>query len=55
MTAIDPFGKTDELDEATLEALAARFEARGRHPLFSDCHYYGYVARRRPQASRRRA
>lgn len=35
MTSIDPFGRTDQLDEATLEALASRFEARGRHSLFA--------------------
>jgi ubiquinone/menaquinone biosynthesis C-methylase UbiE len=31
----DPFGRTDKLDEATLEALVLRFEARGKHPAFS--------------------
>lgn len=31
----DPFGRTDLLDEVTLEALVTRFEARGKHPLFS--------------------
>ena len=35
MTSVDPFGKTDQLDDAMLEALAVRFEARGKHPLFS--------------------
>lgn len=35
MGAIDPFGRTDELDDGTLAALVARFEARGRHPAFS--------------------
>lgn len=34
MGTIDPFGRTDELDDSTLAALAARFEARGRHPAF---------------------
>jgi ubiquinone/menaquinone biosynthesis C-methylase UbiE len=34
MSGIDPFGKTDRLDEATQEALVTRFEARGQHPLF---------------------
>lgn len=31
----DPFARTDRLDEATLEALVERFEARGEHPLFA--------------------
>lgn len=35
MTSVDPFGRTDKLDEAMLEALVVRFEARGKHPLFS--------------------
>ncbi|HEX6326413.1 MAG TPA: methyltransferase domain-containing protein [Jiangellaceae bacterium] len=35
MSALDPFGRTDQLDEATLEALVARFEARGASPVFS--------------------
>lgn len=35
MGTIDPFARTDQLDDDTLEALAARFEARGRHPVFS--------------------
>lgn len=35
MTSIDPFGRTDKLDEAMLEALVVRFEARGKHPLFA--------------------
>lgn len=35
METVDPFGRTDELDEGMLEALVARFEARGRHPLFA--------------------
>ena len=34
-TTADPFGRTDTLDEGTLEALVLRFEARGRHPEFS--------------------
>jgi ubiquinone/menaquinone biosynthesis C-methylase UbiE len=36
MTAADVFGKTDQLDAATLDALAARFEARGKHAAFAD-------------------
>jgi ubiquinone/menaquinone biosynthesis C-methylase UbiE len=32
---VDPFGRTDTLDDGTLEALVLRFEARGKHPLFS--------------------
>jgi hypothetical protein len=36
MSSIDPFGKTDRLDEATQEALVTRFEARGQHSLFSS-------------------
>lgn len=35
MTSVDPFGRTDKLDKRMLEALVARFEARGRHPGFS--------------------
>jgi ubiquinone/menaquinone biosynthesis C-methylase UbiE len=35
MSTVDPFGRTDRLDDAMLEALVVRFEARGRHPLFS--------------------
>ena len=35
MSVLDPFGRTDQLDEATLEALVARFEARGASPVFS--------------------
>lgn len=31
----DPFARTDTLDEATLEALVARFEARGANPQFA--------------------
>ena len=31
----DPFGRTHELDDGTLEALVVRFEARGKHPHFS--------------------
>jgi ubiquinone/menaquinone biosynthesis C-methylase UbiE len=36
MSAIDPFGRTDTLDHGMLEALVVRFEARGKHPLFSQ-------------------
>jgi ubiquinone/menaquinone biosynthesis C-methylase UbiE len=36
MSATDLFGKTDLLDAATLDALVARFEARGKHPAFSN-------------------
>jgi SAM-dependent methyltransferase len=32
----DPFGRTDELDEDSLQALVDRFEARGRHPYFTQ-------------------
>jgi len=35
MSVFDPFGRTDQLDEATLEALVSRFEARGASPVFS--------------------
>lgn len=35
MASMDPFGRTDRLDDSTLEALVVRFEARGKHPLFS--------------------
>lgn len=33
--AVDPFGRTDTLDDPMLEALVVRFEARGKHPRFS--------------------
>ena len=36
MASIDPFGRTDQLDDGMLAALVARSEARGRHPLFSQ-------------------
>lgn len=35
MASIDPFGRTDRLDENTLAALVTRFEARGRNPRFA--------------------
>lgn len=35
VSSADPFGRTDELDGATLEALVGRFEARGENALFS--------------------
>ena len=35
MTSVDPFGRTDKLDDGMLEALVVRFEARGKQPLFS--------------------
>ena len=35
MASIDPFGRTDKLDDGMLEALVVRFEARGKHPVFS--------------------
>jgi ubiquinone/menaquinone biosynthesis C-methylase UbiE len=31
----DPFGSTDKLDAALLDAIAVRLEARGRHPAFA--------------------
>jgi SAM-dependent methyltransferase len=36
MAAVDPFARTAELDDHTLAALVARFEARGRHQTFSQ-------------------
>jgi ubiquinone/menaquinone biosynthesis C-methylase UbiE len=36
MTSTDPFGRTDTLDDGMLAALATRFEARGKHPQFSN-------------------
>jgi ubiquinone/menaquinone biosynthesis C-methylase UbiE len=42
MSALDPFGRTDQLDEATLDALVARFEARGASPVFSRM-LHGYL------------
>jgi ubiquinone/menaquinone biosynthesis C-methylase UbiE len=35
MRTVDPFGRTDKLDDGLLEALVLRFEGRGRHPQFS--------------------
>ncbi|MGE5603103.1 MAG: SAM-dependent methyltransferase [Nitrososphaerales archaeon] len=35
MSTTDPFGRPDLLDESTLDALVARFEARAAHPAFS--------------------
>jgi ubiquinone/menaquinone biosynthesis C-methylase UbiE len=35
MPAMDPFGRTDRLDDAMLEALVSRFEARGKHARFA--------------------
>lgn len=35
MASVDPFGRTDKLDQGMLEALVVRFEARGKHPQFS--------------------
>lgn len=34
MGTVDPYGRTDRLDETSLEAIVARLEARGRHPFF---------------------
>jgi ubiquinone/menaquinone biosynthesis C-methylase UbiE len=36
MASSDPFGRTDQLDDGLLAALVVRFEARGKHPLFSQ-------------------
>ena len=35
MAVIDPFGRTDKLDENMLAALVTRFEARGKNPRFA--------------------
>jgi ubiquinone/menaquinone biosynthesis C-methylase UbiE len=35
MASIDPFGRTDKLDDSMLAALVTRFEARGKNPQFS--------------------
>lgn len=35
MSTVDPFARTDRLDDVMLEALVQRFEARGKHPQFS--------------------
>lgn len=35
MNTVDPFGRTDRLDDAMLEALVKRFEARGENPRFA--------------------
>ena len=34
MSGIDPYGKTDQLDESLLQVLVTRLEARGKHPVF---------------------
>ncbi len=35
MAAADPFAAVEKLDDALIQMMAARFEARGRHPFFS--------------------
>lgn len=35
MASIDPFGRTDKLDDTMLAALVTRFEARSKNPQFS--------------------
>jgi ubiquinone/menaquinone biosynthesis C-methylase UbiE len=35
MSTVDPFGRTDKLDNVTLENLVRRFEARGKNQQFS--------------------
>jgi ubiquinone/menaquinone biosynthesis C-methylase UbiE len=35
-TGADPYGKTPQLDEETLAAIATRLEGRARHPFFID-------------------
>lgn len=35
MGVIDPFGRTDTLDQGILKKLVTRFEARAKHPTFS--------------------
>ncbi len=35
MASIDPFGRTDKLDDGMLAALVTRFEARGKNPRFA--------------------
>jgi ubiquinone/menaquinone biosynthesis C-methylase UbiE len=35
MSAVDPFGMTDRLDEALIQAIVTRLEARARHPFFA--------------------
>lgn len=35
MASIDPFGRTDKLDDNMLAALVTRFEARGKNPRFA--------------------
>lgn len=34
MGTVDPYGRTDRLDETSLEAIVTRLEARGKHPFF---------------------
>ena len=36
MSTVDVYRITDQLDEATLEALVNRLEARGKHPRFIE-------------------
>jgi ubiquinone/menaquinone biosynthesis C-methylase UbiE len=36
MASIDPFGRTDQLNDSMLAALVTRFEARGKNPQFSQ-------------------
>jgi len=35
MSPADPYGRTDKLDDALLDAVVTRLEARGKHPLFA--------------------
>ena len=35
MSRMDPFAMTDQLDDATLQAVVARLEERGKHPVFA--------------------
>jgi ubiquinone/menaquinone biosynthesis C-methylase UbiE len=36
MIAADPFSATDKLDDALLNVIVARLEARGKHPIFAQ-------------------
>jgi ubiquinone/menaquinone biosynthesis C-methylase UbiE len=35
MTTVDPYAMTDKLDEALLQVMVTRLEARGKHPVFA--------------------
>jgi 2-polyprenyl-3-methyl-5-hydroxy-6-metoxy-1,4-benzoquinol methylase len=39
MSAMDPYGTTNQLNETVLQAIVTRLEARGNHPFFARMLY----------------